>query len=145
MHRKYLLTVLVVILTLLGTLGAGVASAASLNPPFAQTIELSCAPNDYGIDNITAIVMENSGSWSPGHIVAIDGVPKNMTGIPLAFHVILTDSSGAVVATFDEVKPGHRNGITNPLQCSFVESFTDEQGNDFTVTNTVTVFIAPRG
>jgi hypothetical protein len=54
------------------------------------------------------------------------------------------DSTGAVIDTFDQVKPGNRNGITDTLQCTETESFTDEQGSPRTLTLTVTLFIAPR-
>ncbi len=119
-------------------------SAAPSNAPSAQTLLLSCDPNDHGIDTITAIVIENDGSWSPGHIVAINGDPTKKMGIPVAFQGTVTDSSGAVVAEFLEVKPGNRNGIGDTLQCTETESFTDDQDTTFTLTLTVTLFIAPR-
>ena len=105
---------------------------------------LSCDANDYGIDTITAIVMDNNGAWSPGHIVAINGEPSKKWPFRLRFRATVTDSSGAVVAEFLEVKPGNRNGIGDTLQCTETESFTDDQDTTFTLTLTVTLFIAPR-
>lgn len=145
MNRKQFLTASMMILAILAALSFGVASAAPVNAPNAQNIDLSCAANDAGIDTVTAVVIDNSGSWSPGHIVAINGEAVNMMGIPVEFQGIVTDSSGNVVATFDEVKPGKRNGISDTLQCTETESFTDDQGNSLTVTLTVGLFIAPRG
>jgi hypothetical protein len=144
MRPSHLVAVIVVILSLIGVLGAGVASAAPANAPNAQTIVLSCAPNDFGINTATAIVTENNGSWSPGHVVAINGEPAKVTGIPVEFQGTVMDSSGAVVETFDQVKPGNRRGITNTLQCAWTETFTYDQGNSGAVTITVTLFMAPR-
>ena len=143
MKRRASSVVGAVLFALLSTFG--IASAAPGNAPNAQIIDLPCAANDLGIDIVTVIVMDNSGSWSPGHIVAINGEPASGIGIPLEFQVTLTDSDGVVHESFDQVKPGNRNGITNTIQCTETESFTDDQGTDFTVTNVITVFIAPRG
>lgn len=142
MFRKHLLTASAVILGMLGALSASVAGAAPLNSPNASVIELSCAANDYGINTVTAVVMDNDGTWSPGHVVAINGEPADMIGIPLEFQISVTDSNGVVLESADVVKPGNRNGVTNTVQCTQTESFTDEQGNDLTVTSTITVFIA---
>ncbi len=141
MRRKHFLIFVAVIVAALSALSAGVASAAPVNAPNASVVDMSCASNDYGINTIAAVVM-NSGSWAPGHIVAINGVPASMTGIPLEFQGTVTDSTGTVIASFDQVKPGNRNGVNNTLKCTITDSFTDDQGNTFTATNTVTLFIA---
>lgn len=145
MNRKQFLIAGVMILSLLATLSLSGASAAPVNAPSAQNMTLSCAANDLGIDTITAIVMDNGGEWSAGHIVAINGELAKMTGIPLELHGTVTDSSGNVVASFDQVKPGKRNGISDTLQCTETESFTDDQGNTLNLSLTVGLFVAPRG
>lgn len=142
MRRKRFLTVVAVIIAALSALSAGVTSAAPVKAPKASDVDMSCASNDFGINTITAVVMDSS-TWASGHIVAINGEPASMTGIPLEFQGTVTDSTtGTVVATFDQVKPGNRNGINNTLKCTISDSFTDDQGNTFTVTNTITLFIA---
>ncbi len=129
-----------VLFALLSTFG--MAGAAPTNAPSASTIVMPCTANEYGIDTVTVVVMDNSGSWSPGHIVAINGNPASGIGIPLEFQVTLTDSDGVVHESFDEVKPGTRTGVTDTLQCTETESFVDDQGTGFTVVNVITVFIA---
>ncbi len=143
MKRRASVVVGAVLFTLFSAFG--MASAAPANAPKAFYVNLECAPNAAGIDTITAIVMDNRGSWSPGHIVAINGDPAKMTGISLEFQGTVTDSNGNVVASFDQIKPGNRRGVQDTLQCAETESFVDDQGNAFTVTNTITLFIAPRG
>lgn len=145
MHRKQFLTAGMMILAMLAALSVSFVSAAPANAPKAQTLTLSCAANDQGIDTVTAIVMENDGAWSAGHIVGINGEPAKMTAIPVEFSGTLADSSGNVVYSFDQVKPGERNGITDTLQCTETESVTDEQGNTFNLSLTVWLFMAPRG
>jgi hypothetical protein len=139
MLRNHLLTASVLLLGLLGAFGASVAGAAPLHSPNASVIELSCAANDYGINTVTAVVMDNNGTWSPGHVIAVNGEPTKMMGIPLEFQITVTDANGMNLESADVVKPGNRNGITNTVQCTQTEY--DAHGQGDTVTNTITVFL----
>ncbi|HEU5423224.1 MAG TPA: hypothetical protein VFU72_06775 [Nitrolancea sp.] len=130
-------------LALAGLVAVGGAGAAPLNSPREQTIALTCQDNDLGISNVDLATLDNNGSWTPGHILTINGQPAAAIAVPLEFHFTFTFGDQSFSA--DQVKPGSRNGITATATCSGSETITDEDGNTGTFDVTVTFFVAPRG
>jgi hypothetical protein len=131
------LSVLVIALGLLAVM-ASPAAAAPINAPSAGSFNLTCAN---GV--VYTIVTNGNGAFTPGHILDAEG----KTLIPVAFHFVGVNESGAVL--FDEsiAKPGQMNGLSGDLlDCTFSETETDpETGEILTINGTVTLFVAPRG
>jgi hypothetical protein len=139
MHRT-LFTRLSGLVTALGLLAvmASPAAAAPINAPSAELVDLTCANGA-----TYAIVANGNGLFSPGHILDAEG--RNL--IPVAFHFVVVNESGAVL--FDEsiAKPGQMTGLSGDLlDCTFTETEIDPETDEtVTITGTVTLFVTPRG
>ena len=127
---------LVVALGFIGLLATPVG-AAPTNAPNADLIDLSCANGA-----TYTIVANSSGAFSPGHIVDGEG---NVL-IPVAFHFVGVDESGAVVFDDTLAKPGRMTGLSGDLlECTFTETDTNpDTGETVTINGTVTLFVTPR-
>jgi hypothetical protein len=113
------------------------AQAAPTNAKSAELIDLTCTNGA-----TYSIVANGNGDFSPGHILDAEG----QTLIPVAFHFVGMNASGAVI--FDEsiAKPGQMTGLSGDLiDCTFTATDTDpDTGEVITINGSVTLFVAPR-
>jgi hypothetical protein len=137
--QRFVITRLCTLLVALGFVGLLVApaSAAPSNAHNAQLVDLTCANGA-----TYTIITNSSGAFSPGHLVDADG---NVL-IPVAFHFVGMNASGAVVFDDTLAKPGKMSGLSGDLvDCTFTVTDTDpDTGEIITVNGTVTLFVAPR-
>ena len=116
-------------------LSVGGVSAAPINAPNIEPIPLDC---DNGASY--TIVANGNGDFTPGHI--IDGEGRVL--IPVAFTFEVTDAGGNIIFVETVEKKGQMKGLTDDLiVCTFSDSF-EENGETFTFTGTVTLFVTPR-
>ena len=123
----------------IAALGAGFTavpvSAAPSNAPNATVVALDC-----GSAGTFDVVVNGNGEWTPGHLLAGNGVV-----IPLSFGeqtVTVRDAEGNVIDESTEpatTKGRARARARERITCSFSATFEDE-GLTITVTGSVTGF-----
>lgn len=123
-------------LLIMSSLTVHVVSAAPTNAPNAEAIPITC---DNGASY--TVISNGNGTFTPGHIIDDDG----RVLIPVAFVFEGMDSSGNVIFSESVSKKGKMKGLSDDLiVCTFGGTF-EENGETFTFTGTVTLFVAPRG
>jgi hypothetical protein len=126
---------LLAITAIAAVLTAGAASAAPSKAPNATVVTLDC-----GGAGTFDVVINGNGEWSPGHLLAGNGVV-----VPLAFGEqtgTVRDQEGNVVDQFTEpatTKGRARANGRARVTCTFSATFEDE-GLTITVTGSVTGF-----
>lgn len=125
----------------IAALGAGFTavpvSAAPSNAPNATVVTLDC-----GGAGTFDVVVNGNGEWSPGHLLAGNGVV-----IPVSFGeetITVRDAEGNVVDQFTEpatTKGRARTRGRERVTCGFTVTF-EEDGFTTTVTGSVTGFMS---
>jgi len=133
---------LLAVTALAAGVAAGAASAAPSNAPNATEVTLEC-----GGAGTFDVVVNGNGEWTPGHLLAGNGVV-----VPLSFGEqtgTVRDAEGNVVDQFTEpamTKGRARANGRRRVTCTFSATF-EQEGDTVTVTGSVTGFLtgAPTG
>lgn len=134
MNLRRTLLASVMALTLLGTVGIGIAGAAPTNAPNVQIIPIQCGGQSY------TIAVNGNGALTPGHILS--GGSGNL--VPASIEITVTDQSGNVVDHEVNSKPGQMTGLQSDLMtCTFSQTL-EMDGQSYTLAGTVVAFKTPR-
>lgn len=134
MNLRRTLLASVMALTLLGTVGIGIAGAAPTNAPNVQIIPIQCGGQSY------MIAVNGNGALTPGHILS--GGSGNL--VPASLEITVTDQSGNVVDHEVNSKPGQMTGLQSDLMtCTFSQTL-EMGGQSYTLAGTVVAFKTPR-
>jgi hypothetical protein len=133
------IAIAVAIAALAAALTAGAAPAAPTDAPNAVVATLDC-----GSAGTFDVVVNGNGEWTPGHVLAGNGVV-----VPLSFGEqtgTVRDPEGNVVDQFTEpatTKGRARARGRERVSCTFSATFTDD-GLTITVTGSVVGFMTGR-
>jgi hypothetical protein len=128
---------LLAIAAVAGAVTSGAALAAPANAPNAIVATLDC-----GGAGVFDVVVNGNGEWTPGHLLAGNGVV-----VPLSFGEetgTVRDPEGTVVDQFTEpatTKGRARARGRERVSCTYSATFT-EDGFTITVTGSVTGFMS---